>query len=336
MTDDPVTAVQYGIGPIGARIVGAAVEKGVEFVGAIDIDPEKVGEDLGTVAGLDQDLGTEVTDDAEAALAEEPDLVFHSTLSSIEAVKPQLVEAFEAGADVVSTTEELSYPWRNNPDIANVLDRDAKDAGGTVLGTGINPGFAMDFLPSVLTLPCRQVDRIEVHRVQNAAERRSPLQEKVGAGTSVETFEEEIATEAGHVGLPESIAMLAAALGWELDAVGDRMEPVIADERVESEYFTVESGEVAGQRQIGTGIVDGEKRIKLTLEMYLGAPDPRDEVNVQGVPDLTVRNEGGFHGDVTTPEIVVNSARRVMRADPGLKTMIDLPPGTWRETVSVE
>lgn len=332
MTDKPVTAVQYGVGPIGARIVGAAVEKGIKFVGAIDTDPEKVGSPLGTVAGLDHNLDVEITDNSAEALAEEPDLVFHSTLSSIKAVKPQLTEALEAGADVVSTTEELSYPWRNNAGIAEELNQDAKDAERTVLGTGINPGFAMDFLPAVLTVPCRKVNRIQVSRIQNAAERRRPLQEKVGAGTSVETFEEEIATEAGHVGLPESIAMLAAALGWELDRIDDEIEPVVADNQIASEYFAIEPGEVTGIRQVGTGIVDGEERIELNLEMYLGASDPCDEVEIDGIPDLTVRNEGGFHGDVTTPETVVNSSRQVLEANPGLKTMIDLPPGTWRES----
>lgn len=333
MTDGSITAVQYGVGPIGARIVDAAAEKGVEYVGAIDIDPEKVGEDLGTVAGLDRTFGVEVTDDSAEALAEEPDLVFHSTSSSVEAVKPQLTEALEAGADVVSTTEELSYPWRDNADVAEELDRRARHAGGTVLGTGINPGFAMDFLPAVLTVPCRRVDRVRVSRVQDAAERRQPLQEKVGAGTSVETFREEIATEAGHVGLPESMAMLAAALGWDLERADNEIEPVVAESRVESEHFVVEPGEVAGLRQVGTGTVDGEERIELTLEMYLGAPDPRDEVEIDGEPDVAVRNEGGFHGDVTTPEIAVNSSRQVLRSEPGLKTMIDLPAGTWRESV---
>lgn len=336
MSDGPVTAVQYGVGPIGARLVQAAIGRGIEVVGAIDIDPEKVGEDVGTVAGLDREVGVEVTDDAGRALAEEPDLVFHSTASSIEVVQPQLTEALAAGADVVSSTEELSYPWRDHQDVAEALDREARTYGGTVLGTGINPGFAMDLLPAVLMIPCREVDRVRVDRVQDAAVRRRPLQEKVGAGTSVETFEEEIATQAGHVGLSQSLAMLAAALGWDLDEVSERIDPVVADEPVASDHLSVEAGEVAGIRQVGTGIVDGDERIELRLEMYLGAPDPRDEIRIEGVPDLTVRNEGGFHGDVTTPEILVNASRRVLEADPGLVTMLDLPPGTWRETITTE
>lgn len=334
MTDDPVTAVQYGVGPIGARIVEAAVDRGIKFVGAIDIASEKVGSSLGAVAGLERDLDVEITDDPTEVLAVDPDLVFHATVSSLEAISSQLVEALEAGADVVSTTEELAFPWRNMPDIAADLDKAAKTAGGTVLGTGINPGFAMDFFPVMLTVPCQQVDRIQVTRIQDAAVRREPLQEKIGAGRSVDTFEQEIATEAGHVGLPESTAMIAAALDWNLNQIEETIEPVIAENRVESDYIVVNPGEVAGIRQVGTGIVDGEERIELALKMYLGAPDPRDEVNITGEPAFTVRNEGGFHGDVTTPPIVVNAARQVLAADTGLKTMIDLPPGTWRESIA--
>ncbi|MFW5921848.1 MAG: hypothetical protein ACOCRC_00935 [Halodesulfurarchaeum sp.] len=318
------TAVQYGVGPIGKRIVQVAHRKGIEFVDAIDIDPEKVGEDLGTVADLDTELGVTVTDDPESALSAAPDVVFHSTISDVTAIDSQIEAAVAAGADVVSTTEELSYPWYHNPEAATELDEIATTHGQTVLGTGINPGFAMDTLPAVLTTPCQQVDAISVTRVQNASQRRKPLQEKVGAGLSEKRWNAEIAPEAGHVGLPESIAMLAAALDWDLEAVEETIEPVVADTPTESDYFAAEPGDVAGIHQVGTGIVDGEARIELDLSMYLGAEHPRDQISITGRPDLDVTVEGGFHGDVTTPAVVVNSVPRVMGGDPGLATMIDL------------
>ena len=204
------------------------------------------------------------------------------------------------------------------------MDEIAETHGQTVLGTGINPGFAMDTLPAVLTTPCQAVETVSVTRVQNASQRRKPLQEKVGAGLSEDRWTEEIAPEAGHVGLPESIAMLAAALDWDLAAIEESIEPVVAETRTESEYFTAEPGDVAGIHQVGTGIVDGKARIELDLSMYLGAENPRDDVSIAGTPDLDVTVDGGFHGDVTTPAVVVNSASRVLEADPGLATMIDL------------
>ena len=319
-----ITAVQYGIGPIGARIVELAASRGIEFVGAIDIDPEKVGEDLGDVAGLEESLGVTVTDDPQAALETAPDVVFHSTLSDVGAIVGQLEESVAAGADVVSTTEELAYPWLANPDAAQEIDEIATTHGQTVLGTGINPGFAMDTLPAVLTAPCQHVESIQVNRVQDAGQRRKPLQEKVGAGLDVDRWNAEIAAEAGHVGTPESIAMIAGALDWELDEIEETLEPVVAEELSESEYFTVEPGDAAGVHQVGVGYVDGEAVIELDLKMYVGAEDPRDEVFITGTPDLEVTAAGGFHGDITTPAVVVNSVPRVAAGDPGLATMIDL------------
>mgnify|MGYP006273777761 CR=1 FL=1 len=318
------TAVQYGIGPIGRRIAQLAHERGVEFVGAIDIDPEKVGRDLGAVADFGTEVGVEVTDDPETALAADPDVVFHATISDVTAITSQIEAAVSAGADVISTTEELSYPWHHHPDAAAELDAIAREHGQTVLGTGINPGFAMDTLPAVLTTPCQHVESVSVTRVQDASQRRKPLQEKVGAGLDEATWNAEIAPEAGHVGLPESIAMLAAALDWELETIEETIEPVVAETRTESEYFTAEPGDVAGIHQVGTGYVDGEARIELDLSMFLGAADPRDEVSIAGDPDLTVTVDGGFHGDLTTPAVVVNSVPRVRDGTPGLATMIDL------------
>lgn len=331
MTQDSLTAVQYGIGPIGSRIVNAAHRTGVEFVGAIDIDPEKVDEDLGEVAGVGEELGVEVTDDAAAALATEPDVVFHSTVSSVEVAAPQLKEALEAGASVVSTTEELSYPWWSNPAVAAELDEAAEAHGGTVLGAGINPGFVMDAMPAVLSTPMAEVDAVRVERVQNASERRKPLQEKVGAGVTEETFEAEIATEAGHVGSTESVAMLADALDFDLDEIEESIEPVVADDRVETDYLTAEAGEVAGIKQVAHGYEDGEPVVELDLQMYVGADDPHDRVEFDGEPDVAIEVEGGYHGDVSTSAVVANVAPTVVDADPGLATMTSLPTSYSRQ-----
>lgn len=322
-TSQRLTAVQYGVGPIGARLVETAADCGFEFVGAIDIDPEKVGMDLGTVVGIDE-LGVTITDDPEEALAEEPDIVFHSTVSSVEAAKPQLVTAMEAGANVVSTSEELAYPWWGHPDVANELDEVARENGVTCLGAGINPGFAMDTMPAVLSTPMDSVESVAVTRVQNAAERRQPLQAKVGAGLEVEEFESEIVTGGGHVGSPESVAMIADALGWELTEITESIEPVVAEEPVSSDSIEVDTGQVAGIHQVAHGYVGQEAVISLDLQMYIGADPTYDEVDFEGSPPVTFRVENGYHGDVSTTAVVRNVAARVHEAEPGLKSVIDL------------
>jgi len=304
--------------------VQAADRTGVEFVGAVDVDPEKVGRDLGDVAGLDESLGVEVTDDAGDALAADPDVVFHATVSSVETAAPQLVEVLEAGANVVSTTEELSYPWWSNAAVAEELAATAREHDRTVLGTGINPGFVMDAMPAVLSTPMAEVSSVHVERVQDASDRRRPLQEKVGAGVSEATFDAEIATEAGHVGSTESVAMLADALDFELDEIEESIEPVLADERVETEYVTAEAGDVAGIRQVANGYADGQAVVTLDLQMYVGADDPHDRVAFDGEPDVDVVVEGGYHGDVSTSAVVANVAPTVVDADPGLATMTSI------------
>lgn len=326
---ESLTAVQYGIGPIGARVVQSTHANGFEFVGAIDIDPDKVGEDLGEVAGLGEKLGVEVTDDETVALAAGPDLVFHSTVSSVARARPQLEAAMRAGANVVSTSEELAYPWWSNADIAEALDDVASENGVTCLGAGINPGFVMDALPTVLTAPLDSVAHVRVERVQDAADRRRPLQEKVGAGLDREAFQREIAEGAGHVGSTESIAMIADALGWELNEITESIEPVIAEAPVESDHIAVEPGEVAGIKQVARGIDGSTERIELDLRMYLGAP-AADRITFDSSPPISVEVEHGYHGDIATTAMVRNVAPIVHEAPPGLTTVVDLPMVHYR------
>jgi 4-hydroxy-tetrahydrodipicolinate reductase len=320
---DQMTAVQYGVGPIGSRIVRAGHQQGIEFVGAIDIDPQKLGRDLGDVAGCNESLDVTVTDDASAVLGPDIDMVFHSTVSSLQMAMPQLRECLEAGVDVISTCEQLTFPQYRHPDLATELDQVATTNEVSIMGTGINPGYAMDFLPTVLTIPCHTVKSIEVLRVQNASTRREPLQRKVGAGLSLEAFEEQIVGQEGHVGLTESVAMIAHALGWTLDEITEDVEPVIAEAPVRTDYFEAAVGEVAGMAQRGVGRIGGTTKVDLQISQYIGAPDARDVIQIHGDPSLMLEIPGGIHGDRATPAVVVNSAGRVRGGTPGLLSMVD-------------
>ena len=320
---EPMTAVQYGVGPIGSRIVRSALQQGINFAGAIDIDPEKLGRDLGNVAGCEEPLDVTVTDDANAVLGPDIDIVFHSTVSSLQMAMPQLRECLEAGIDVISTCEQLTFPQYRHPDLATELNKLATASGVSIMGTGINPGYAMDFLPTVLTIPCHTVESIEVLRVQNASTRREPLQRKVGAGLSLEAFEAQIVGQEGHVGLTESVAMIAHALGWTLDEITEDVEPVVADAPVRTDHFEAAVGEVAGMAQRGVGRIDGMTRVDLQISQYIGAPDARDVIQIHGDPSLTMKIPGGIHGDRATPAVVVNSAARVRGSPPGLLSMVD-------------
>lgn len=324
---EQIRAIQYGCGPIGC-LVGllAARRQDIDLVGAVDIDPAKVGRDLGEVAGSDP-IGLLVTDDAAALIASAgPHVAFHTTSSSAAAVADQLIGLIHAGVNVVSTCEELSYPWYHHAQVAARIDDAARAEGVTILATGINPGFLMDAWPLFMTALCQDVEHVRAIRIQDATSRRLPFQKKIGAGTTPEEFA--ALREAGtlrHVGLPESIAMIAAGVGWELDEITETIEPVIATRQVSSPFLTVEPGQAAGVKQVGIGTAGGTERIFAEFQAYIGATDPYDAVRVRGTPDRDVVIRGGSHGDIGTAAIVVNAARRVVEAPAGLLTMLDIP-----------
>ncbi len=323
-----IRIVHYGLGPIGAGIARvAAARENLEIVGAIDVDPAKVGKDIGDVIGLGRQLGIAVSADAPAVLrSSRPDVVIHATGSHLPDVAPQLRQAIEAGAHVVSTCEELSFPFAANASLAAELDRIAGEHRIAVLGTGVNPGFAMDTLPLALTAVSQRVDAVHVRRRQDAAQRRLPLQRKIGAGLTVAEFEARVRDgSVRHVGLPESVYALAHGLGWTVDRLDDQIEPVIATKETRSADIVVAPGQVLGVRQVTKGIVGGRSAITLELEMYLGAEDPHDHVVVEGVPRIDVLVNEGTHGDLATAAILVNAIPSLLRARPGLRIMEELP-----------
>ncbi|HIC96171.1 TPA: dihydrodipicolinate reductase [Candidatus Bipolaricaulota bacterium] len=321
-----IRVIQYGVGAIGREMVKLLLDRGFELIGAIDIDKEIVGKDLGEVVGRGR-LGITVTADPREALSRGAEVVLHSTSSRLEAVYPQIVKVLEAGSNLISTCEELAYPYHRHPGLARRIDKLAVKHGVRVLGTGVNPGFIMDLLPLVLTGVCREVRRLEITRSVDAGSRRRPLQEKIGVGLTPEEFQERVARGGGHVGLVESIAMIGAGLSWELEEIEETIEPVIADSPEESEFFKVGRGEVLGLRQHGYGIRDGERAITLNLEMFLSAED-YDRIRIEGSPTVELLIEGGVHGDIATSAVAVNSIPRVLSAPPGLRTMWELPPPT--------
>jgi 4-hydroxy-tetrahydrodipicolinate reductase len=322
-----------GLGPIGCGVIKqVAARRGFRIVAAVDVDPHKAGRDLAEVAGLEGPLRVKVASELAATLRRaKPDVVALCTSSSLKRVFPQLAEILKARVPIVSTTEELSYPWRTQRALARRIDALAKKAGVAVLGTGVNPGFAMDALPIMLTGICEEVRAVRVDRIQDASIRRLPFQKKIGAGRSPAEFEQLVRDgSVRHVGLTESVSMIADALGMKLDRISDEIRPKLAESRVRSPFLTVEPGQVAGILQDGVGYADGRARITLHMEAYLGAPETYDEVRIEGKPPLQVRAIGGFHGDVATAAIVVNSMPNVIAAPPGLHTMRTLPIPAFR------
>ena len=323
----PIRVIHIGLGPIGAGVVRqVASRKGFVIVGAVDIDPQKAGKDLGEVCNVGRMLKVKVTDDiARTIKASRPDVAVLCTSSSLKKVLPEFEAVLKLKVPIVSTTEELAYPVKSNAAVARKIDALAKRARVAVLGTGVNPGFAMDALPIALTGVCESVRTIEVDRVQDARIRRLPFQKKIGAGLTREQFMDKVKDgSVRHVGLAESITMIGDAMGWKLERVTDEIEPKMADKRVTSDFLTVEPGQVAGIVQDGVGYRKGTPVIRLHMEAYLGAPESYDAVRIAGNPPLSMKLAGGVHGDVATASITVNSIPKVLAAAPGLRTMRDI------------
>jgi 4-hydroxy-tetrahydrodipicolinate reductase len=323
-----IKVLHIGLGPIGAAIAQQIhTRPGFKIVGAVDVDPAKAGRDLGDVVGLGKRVGVRVQPDAAKALkASKPDVVVHCTSSSLKKVMPQIEMVLKTKTPIVSTTEELAYPGYTNVRLAKQIDAWARKAKVAVLGAGVNPGFAMDALPIALTAVCERVDRVSVHRIQDARIRRLPFQQKIGAGLTTEQFQKAVSTgSVRHVGLTESIAMIADALGWTLDRITDDIEPKLAAVTISSEFLAVDPGYICGIIQDGIGYRKGEPVIRLHLEAYLGAPETYDAIEIEGKPPLSVRIAGGIHGDIATASIVVNSIPKVLAASPGLHSMRTLP-----------
>lgn len=317
----PITVAQYGIGPIGAEIARLLLTKSwIKVVGAVDIDPNKIGKDLGEVIGLGRHVGVPVT----AELQGKPDVVCHSTGSRMREVAGQLEALLSGGSHVVSTCEELSFPL--DSEIREKLQQVARAKGVALLGTGVNPGFVMDKLPLTITSVCQEVKSVEILRIQNASTRREPLQRKVGAGMTVDEFRAAVASgRIKHMGLRESLMMVGSGLGVEFEHVTDeKIEPIVAGREVVTQYLRVAPGQVAGVHQTISGT--GRINVSLELRMYVGAEDvAADRVTVRGIPDVEMVIKDGVHGDRATAAMVVNSIPRIVQARHGVITMDDIP-----------
>jgi len=322
-----IRVLQYGLGPIGCAVARHVVERpGLELVGGVDIDPAKAGRDVGEVIGLGRPLGFPVA----ATLARfleraEADVALHTTHSYFDLFHRQILELLEAGLDVVSSSEELTFPWLAHPEEAAEIDAAARRVGRRVLATGVNPGFLMDFLPLALTAICQQVEHIEVRRVINASNRRGPFQRKIGCGMTVEEFRARVeAGRLGHVGLRESAGMVLHTLGKRWQRYEEKIEPVVAERHFRTAYVEVQPGQVRGLRQEARVYTEEGEFLALTFMALLEAEEEGDTIRLSGRPDLEVRLQG-TNGDIATAAILVNAIPRVREAPPGLWTMRDLP-----------
>ncbi|NBC26371.1 MAG: dihydrodipicolinate reductase [Bacteroidetes bacterium] len=324
-----VHVLQIGIGALGTQVLEYAdAREGIRIAGVADLNPDLHGKTVQEILGRPGSsavVSGSVQEAVEAAETE-PQVAVITTVSSISGLKSQVEEAAAAGLHIVTTCEEMIYPWNQHPEAARAIDTICRDHGIACVGTGINPGFLMDYLPAVFTSVCQDVTSVTVERVQDASPRRIPFQKKIGAGLTHQAFEEEKKSgQLRHVGLPESVDLIAAAMNWTLDENRETLEPVLAKKKIGSGYRPIEKGQPAGVEQVGSGIVDGEEVIRLRFRASVGEERSYDRITINGVPDITTEVEGGVNGDTATCAITVNAVKSIDRCSPGLHTMLDIP-----------
>lgn len=320
-----IPTVVMGLGDIGQAIARAALEKPeLRLVAAVD--PAHAGKRLEEVLGSPAPSLVVAPDPASALASARGGLVLHATHSSFEAILPDLQRAVRAGLSVVSTCEELAYPWLRHEERSEPLDALCEKHEVAVIGVGVNPGFALDRLPAFLSQVTGPVRHVRARRVQDATSRRPALQRKIGMGLTEEAFHAAVDRgELGHVGLSESAMLAALGCGFELDEVEEELVPLLAEEDVEA-AVPVRAGQVAGLQQIARGFTDGAERVCLELVLVAGAEAPCDEIELEARPPVRLRLEGGLAGDEATAWAVVNAAPAVATMR-GLVTVLDLPAG---------
>lgn len=325
-----IPVVLVGLGAIGRAIARAALTKPeLEVVAAVDLSPERVGLKLSQV--LDAPAPDLIVgNDSSAAFRKAPGgVVLHATSSRLDLVEGELAQALSAGLCVVSTCEELAYPWLRCPEIAERLAKIAEKRKVSLLGTGVNPGFVLDRLPATLGAVTGHVHMVRGLRVVDARTRRGALQRKVGAGLNEEEFDRGVDDGTiGHVGLMESAALAALGVGLEVDEVEESIDPMESDVDQQGEDgLFVPKGGITGVQQIARAIHDGKVIAELTLIIALGAVDPRDEIELVGDPSIKLIIPGGVPGDKATAWAVVHAAPLLLGAEPGLISVLDLPSG---------
>ncbi|GAB5408515.1 MAG: oxidoreductase [Balneolaceae bacterium] len=327
-----IKILQVGLGPLGQQIGKyIADKKEVQTIAAVDLNPSLIGTDFGFLIDSDS-AGVKITKTVKEALSgldSKPDVAIITTVSSISKLVSQVEEVAKFGLPIVSTCEELSYPWEENPKASKAIDGFCKKYNVACLGTGVNPGFLMDYLPSVLSSICKEVEYITVERFQDATPRRIPFQKKIGAGLDLEAFKaKEAEGTLRHVGLKESVYLLASSTGFKLDKVTEDLNPVISEEEISIPSMNIKKGDARGVEQISHGYQNGVLRIKMHFKAAIGEKRSYDRVTVKGVPSFSSEIDGGINGDIATCAITINAIKSVLNAPPGLQTMSTVPlPG---------
>lgn len=330
---DKLKVAVLGTGQMGSGIVRLLMRKqGLELVGVYGRRADRAGVDAGEAVGLDEKLGVALSADLPGMLsAAKPDVVIQATCSKVQQAADEIRTAVQAGANLISIAEEMAYPFYEAPGLAREIQQLAVENEVTVVGTGINPGFVLDLLVISLTGVCFAVESITAKRVNDLSPYGPSVLQTQGVGITPEAFKKgvEDGSVVGHFGFPESISMIAKALGWKIDRIEQTREPIVSNVHRETEFVKIEPGLTAGCTHTARGYMDGKPVIHLIhpqqVHPHLEEVETGDYIEIKGEPDVNFSSGPEIPGGIGTIALAVNMIPQVVTGLPGLKTMADLP-----------
>jgi len=320
--------VQYGLDPLGCEVLrNLDGHPGLKVVAAID--PGLAGSDR-SISEATQISGYEdapiFASFGEVPPTSRPDAVFHTAGTGIRETLEQLRPLCENGLTVVTSCGEMLYPWLRAPELASEIDRVCRRNNARVVGSGTNPGSGLNLLPISMAGLTGKIRGVFAESVSDAVGWHRPLQDRLGLGSGPEDFREGWANgRLGQAGLHESLLVIAHSLGWNIPAMDQWCEPIIADREFRLSRGIVARGQVRGLHQIIRAFTPARESIQLELKVVLEAEDPHDLVRIQGDNPIEARIPGGLQGGRSKAWALIKTLPRLRPLAPGLKLITDLP-----------
>ena len=336
--DRPLRIIQWATGSVGRYAIAAIHEHpGLELAGVWVHGAAKDGQDAGTIAGI-APIGVKATRDVDALLASDADCVLYAPLL---ADVDEMCRILESGKNLVTPT---GFSFVKDPTLAGRLEAACKVGGVSFHGSGIHPGFAGDRLPLVLSALCRRIDKVTIYEVcdlSRISESPEMLMQQLGFGMSAADAAKAPPALMGVMSkiFFESMDMLAAGLGFELDGYEHHHEFAVAKKDVPIHAGLIKKGHVAGQHFEYIGMVEGRPVIEFQTYWKMSREIDKDwpydaalqyTVEVQGDPSVrctlspidSERTESGLEW---TTMNCVNALASVCAAQTGIRTSLDLP-----------
>jgi 2,4-diaminopentanoate dehydrogenase len=320
-------ALLWGLGEIGSRVARILMERPqIEIVGAVG---HQVGEDLGRAVGRDR-AGVEIVAEAGELPGLEAEICLLATHQRVPELLPQIEWLLDRGISVIASGEEMIFPWASHPELAGAIDAKAREAGLTVYGTGVNPGFSMDALALCLSSCCASVRRIDVTRASDFSPYGPGPLRSLGVGLTPDQFQAGLddGSVDGHIGFRESIGVIARAFGWEIEDYREEIEPIVTTVPRRTPHVTVGPGGVAGCAHWAEALSGGEVVIRLSHPQQI---DPSAEdapvgdfVTIDGDPPIAARITPEIEGGQATAARMANAIGPVLDGPRGLVAMDEL------------